>query len=61
MAARRKREPRERYGAFNLADRVFDAYQTKQKEDLAELLTRISHRVAKIYSVFHPGENLVKA
>ena len=47
--------------AFNLADRVFDAYQTKQKEDLAALLTRISHRVAQIYAVFHPGENLAES
>ena len=26
--------------ALTLADRVFDAYQTKQKEDLTELLSR---------------------
>ena len=47
--------------AFALADRVFDAYQTKQKEDLAELLKRISHRVAQIYSALHPGENLAES
>ena len=41
--------------AFNLADRVFDAYQTKQKEDLAELLKQISHRVAQIYASASPG------
>jgi energy-coupling factor transporter ATP-binding protein EcfA2 len=44
--------------AFILADRVFDAYQTKQKADLAELLKQISHRVADIYSALHPGEDL---
>jgi energy-coupling factor transporter ATP-binding protein EcfA2 len=44
--------------AFNLADTVFDAYQTKQKEDLAELLKQISRRVARIYSALHPGEDL---
>ena len=36
--------------ALELAERVFDAYQNKQKEDLTELLKRISHRVAQIYS-----------
>ncbi len=41
--------------AFTLADRVFDAYQTKQKEDLAALLKRISHRVAQIYASVSPG------
>jgi energy-coupling factor transporter ATP-binding protein EcfA2 len=44
--------------ALDLADRVFDAYQTKQKEDLSELLNRISRRVAQIYSALHPGEDL---
>jgi energy-coupling factor transporter ATP-binding protein EcfA2 len=44
--------------AFDLADSVFDAYQTKQKEDLAELLTQISRRVAQIYTALHPGEDL---
>ena len=44
--------------AFTLADRVFDVYQTKQKQDLAELLKHISHRVAEIYSGLHPGEDL---
>ena len=37
---------------------MFDAYQTKQKEDLAELLQRISRRVAQIYAALHPGEDL---
>ena len=44
--------------ALGLADRVFDAYQTKQKEDLAKLLSQISHRVAQVYSALHPGEDL---
>jgi recombinational DNA repair ATPase RecF len=44
--------------SLDLAERVFDAYQQKQKEDLAALLTRISRRVAEIYSALHPGEDL---
>jgi energy-coupling factor transporter ATP-binding protein EcfA2 len=44
--------------AVTLADRVFDAYQTKQKADLAEILKRISQRVAQIYAALHPGEDL---
>jgi energy-coupling factor transporter ATP-binding protein EcfA2 len=44
--------------ALDLAERVFDAYQTKQKEDLTELLKRISRRVGQIYSTLHPGEDL---
>jgi energy-coupling factor transporter ATP-binding protein EcfA2 len=47
--------------ALDLADRVFDAYQTKQKADLAEILKRISQRVAHIYAALHPGENLDEA
>jgi hypothetical protein len=44
--------------ALDLAERVFDAYQTRQKEDLTELLKRISRRVGQIYSALHPGEDL---
>ncbi len=44
--------------ALDLAERVFDAYQDKQKRDLTELLKRISRRVAEIYSALHPGEDL---
>jgi recombinational DNA repair ATPase RecF len=44
--------------ALTLAEAVFDAYQQKQKEDLGDLLQRISGRVAKIYSTLHPGEDL---
>jgi energy-coupling factor transporter ATP-binding protein EcfA2 len=44
--------------ALDLAERVFDAYQTKQKDDLTELLKRISRRVGEIYSALHPGEDL---
>jgi energy-coupling factor transporter ATP-binding protein EcfA2 len=47
--------------AFSLADRVFEAYQARQKEDLAELLKRISRRVAHVYAVLHPGEELAEA
>jgi recombinational DNA repair ATPase RecF len=44
--------------ALDLAERVFDAYQNQQKEDLTALLQRISRRVAEIYSALHPGEDL---
>jgi energy-coupling factor transporter ATP-binding protein EcfA2 len=44
--------------ALDLAERVFDAYQTKQKDDVTELLKRISRRVGEIYSALHPGEEL---
>ena len=44
--------------ALEIAERVFDAYQNKQKEDLTELLKQISLRVARIYSTLHPGEDL---
>jgi hypothetical protein len=44
--------------ALEVAEGVFDAYQTKQKEDLTELLKRISRRVGEIYSALHPGEDL---
>ena len=44
--------------AVTLAERVFDAYQQKQKDDLGELLEQISGRVARFYSALHPGEDL---
>jgi energy-coupling factor transporter ATP-binding protein EcfA2 len=44
--------------AQELGERVFDAYQQKQKDDVAELLGTISRRVAQIYSALHPGEDL---
>jgi hypothetical protein len=44
--------------ALELAERVFDAYQTKQKDDVTDLLKRISRRVGEIYSTLHPGEDL---
>jgi energy-coupling factor transporter ATP-binding protein EcfA2 len=44
--------------ALELAERVFDGYQQKQKDSLADLLTTISRRVAQIYSALHPGEDL---
>jgi energy-coupling factor transporter ATP-binding protein EcfA2 len=46
------------FRAQDLADRVFDAYQKKQKDDVAQLLGTISRRVAQIYSALHPGEDL---
>jgi energy-coupling factor transporter ATP-binding protein EcfA2 len=53
-----EREAARALRALNLADRVFDAYQTKQKEDLAKLLKQISARVAQLYAALHPGEDL---
>ena len=44
--------------ALTIAETVFDAYQRKQKDDLGELLERISGRVAEFYSALHPGEDL---
>ena len=44
--------------ASTLADRVFERYQAKQKEDLAGLLKQISGRVAHIYARLHPDEDL---
>ncbi len=44
--------------ALDLAERVFDAYQKKQKDDLSVLLTTISRRVAANYAALHPGEEL---
>ena len=37
---------------------MFEAYQKKQKDHVADLLTTISRRVAEIYSALHPGEDL---
>ena len=55
MAEHRARRARR---ALDLAERVFDAYQTRQKDDVAELLKRISTRVGQIYAALHPGEDL---
>jgi energy-coupling factor transporter ATP-binding protein EcfA2 len=44
--------------ARDLAERVFDAYQEKQKNDVTALLQQISLRVARIYLALHPGEDL---
>jgi hypothetical protein len=44
--------------ALALAERVYEAYQARQKEQLEEILTSISERVAQIYEGLHPGENL---
>jgi energy-coupling factor transporter ATP-binding protein EcfA2 len=44
--------------ALDLAERIYDAYESRQKEHLGEVLSRISHRVAEIYDALHPGEDL---
>jgi len=44
--------------AYALADRIYDAYQDRQKEQLERMLTSISARVAELYSSLHPGEDL---
>ncbi len=44
--------------ALALAERVYDAYQKRQKEQLEGILESISLRVAEIYQALHPGEDL---
>jgi energy-coupling factor transporter ATP-binding protein EcfA2/predicted metal-dependent hydrolase len=44
--------------ALDLAERLYDAYQDRQKQLLEQMLTSISRRVAEIYGELHPGENL---
>jgi hypothetical protein len=44
--------------ALGLADRIYDAYQDRQKRQLEQILTSISRRVADIYGALHPGEDL---
>jgi DNA repair exonuclease SbcCD ATPase subunit len=44
--------------AYELADRIYEAYQDAQKEQLEEMLKSISARVAELYSALHPGEEL---
>jgi hypothetical protein len=44
--------------ASELADRVFKAYASRQQAYFAEVLDRISGRVAEIYRKLHPGEGL---
>ncbi len=44
--------------SYELADRVYEAYQDAQKEQLEEMLKSISARVAELYSALHPGEEL---
>lgn len=44
--------------AYELADRIYDAYQDRQKEQLEQMLKSISERVAELYSALHPGEDL---
>jgi DNA repair exonuclease SbcCD ATPase subunit len=44
--------------ALDLAERIYEAYESRQKEHLGEVLSRISHRVAELYDALHPGEDL---
>jgi hypothetical protein len=44
--------------AFSLADTVFEAYAGHQQAYFADILDRISGRVAEIYGKLHPGEGL---
>jgi energy-coupling factor transporter ATP-binding protein EcfA2 len=44
--------------AYDLADRIYDAYQDRQKEQLEEMLKSISAKVAELYAALHPGEEL---
>jgi energy-coupling factor transporter ATP-binding protein EcfA2 len=44
--------------ALQLAERLYDAYQDRQKKQLESILTSISRRVAEIYGALHPGEEL---
>jgi energy-coupling factor transporter ATP-binding protein EcfA2 len=44
--------------ALDLAERIYDVYQGRQKQQLEEMLTGISRRVAEIYGALHPGESL---
>jgi predicted ATPase len=44
--------------AAQLADQVFTAYQSRQREYVEHVLERISDRVADIYERLHPGEGL---
>jgi energy-coupling factor transporter ATP-binding protein EcfA2 len=55
-AAEAERAQAER--ALDLADRIYEGYQSRQKKQLEEVLTRISRRVAELYAELHPGENL---
>jgi energy-coupling factor transporter ATP-binding protein EcfA2 len=44
--------------ALDLAERVYEAYQDRQKEQLEKILHSISERVATLYDALHPGESL---
>jgi energy-coupling factor transporter ATP-binding protein EcfA2 len=44
--------------ALAVAERVYEAYQKLQKDQLEEILQSISLRVAEIYQALHPGEDL---
>ena len=44
--------------AYEFADTMFQVYAASQKTYFAEILNRISGRVAEIYGKLHPGEGL---
>jgi energy-coupling factor transporter ATP-binding protein EcfA2 len=44
--------------ALDLAERLYDGYQDRQRQQLEDMLTGISRRVAEIYGELHPGESL---
>jgi DNA repair exonuclease SbcCD ATPase subunit len=44
--------------AYDLLDRVYEAYQERQKQELERMLGSISAGVAEIYDALHPGEDL---
>jgi recombinational DNA repair ATPase RecF len=44
--------------AYKLAESVFQAYAARQQAYFADILDRISGRVAEIYAKLHPGEDL---
>jgi energy-coupling factor transporter ATP-binding protein EcfA2 len=53
-----ERELARKKKALDLAERLFEAYQDRQKEQLETILQSISARVAELYDALHPGENL---
>jgi energy-coupling factor transporter ATP-binding protein EcfA2 len=44
--------------ALAVAERLYDAYEERQRAELEAMLSSISGRVAEIYGALHPGENL---
>jgi energy-coupling factor transporter ATP-binding protein EcfA2 len=44
--------------AYEIADRIYEAYQERQKSQLEQMLRNISESVAELYEALHPGEDL---